>query len=257
MIFNLSSGGASSGGLNFSVVGGTSAPSSPAENTIWINTSTSITGWAMQAEAPSGSEGLVWIKTALSGETAFNALKKNAITIAVVGCQQYVSGSWANVAAQIWQSDAWVEFSTENLVLFEAGGSYTDKWLTPGWGVTGTGTISSDAITITAAYNASCAIGTAAKISVGSFSKVKISYTFKSVKGGYIKMGLCSTSSSLDDLLNWSVSPTKGIRLDASLTSELDLSGYDSGEYYLVFAALGADTVGWSDSATITKVECV
>ena len=31
--------------LNFEVVGGTSAPSNPKENTIWVNTDTEITGW--------------------------------------------------------------------------------------------------------------------------------------------------------------------------------------------------------------------
>ena len=42
-------GGAS---LNFKVVGGTSAPSNPKENTIWVNTSTAITIWDFSATEP-------------------------------------------------------------------------------------------------------------------------------------------------------------------------------------------------------------
>ena len=38
--------------LNFTVVNGTSAPSSPTENTIWVNTSTAITGWDFSATQP-------------------------------------------------------------------------------------------------------------------------------------------------------------------------------------------------------------
>lgn len=38
--------------LNFKVVGGTSAPSNPKENTIWVNTSTAITSWDFSATEP-------------------------------------------------------------------------------------------------------------------------------------------------------------------------------------------------------------
>lgn len=43
MIFNMSGGGGAA--LNFKVMGGTSAPSNPKENTIWVNTNNLITGW--------------------------------------------------------------------------------------------------------------------------------------------------------------------------------------------------------------------
>lgn len=40
--------------LNFKVVGGTTEPLNPAENTIWVNTDTEITAWAFSADDPSG-----------------------------------------------------------------------------------------------------------------------------------------------------------------------------------------------------------
>ena len=39
--------------LNFKVVGGTTKPSSPSANTIWVNTDTEITGWSLSSSDPS------------------------------------------------------------------------------------------------------------------------------------------------------------------------------------------------------------
>ena len=53
MIFNMSGGGAGGGtSLNFKVVGGTSAPENPKENTIWVDTDTEITSYLFSAVSP-------------------------------------------------------------------------------------------------------------------------------------------------------------------------------------------------------------
>lgn len=52
MIFNMSGGGGTAAGLNFKVVGGTSVPSNPTANTIWVNTGASITSWHFGAKEP-------------------------------------------------------------------------------------------------------------------------------------------------------------------------------------------------------------
>ena len=52
MILNLSGGGSSGAALNFKVVGGTSAPANPSENTIWVNTDTPFNAWEFSAENP-------------------------------------------------------------------------------------------------------------------------------------------------------------------------------------------------------------
>lgn len=52
MIFNMTGGGGSAAGLNFKVVGGTTQPSNPSENTIWVNTDKEITGWIFSAKNP-------------------------------------------------------------------------------------------------------------------------------------------------------------------------------------------------------------
>ena len=89
---NLGVGGAA--GLNFEVFGGTSKPTNPKKNTIWVNTNTDISGWVFSSEQPQNPvKGMIWFQTGTSAATAFNALKKNYITVYATGCQQYVSGS--------------------------------------------------------------------------------------------------------------------------------------------------------------------
>lgn len=111
MIGITNAGGGGSGSLNFKVVGGTSAPASPAENTIWVNTAADITGWAFSPAAPSSpKEGTVWLKTGLSSPVGFNAFKKNGLWVYPTACQQYVSGAWVAKTAKTYQSGAWVEW---------------------------------------------------------------------------------------------------------------------------------------------------
>lgn len=100
-------------GLNFKVVGGTTQPSNPTENTIWVNTSEAITGWAFSRDEPTtATEGLVWIKTGFSSPVTFNALKKEAIVLCPLKAQQYISGAWVEMTALSYQSSAWQDWYT-------------------------------------------------------------------------------------------------------------------------------------------------
>ncbi len=116
--------------LNFTVVGGTTQPSSPAANTIWVNTSTSITSWVFSATQPtSPSNGMVWIKTGTSCDVTFNALKTNNITVYPLECKQYVSNAWVDKVAKTYQSSAWHDWWSGQL--FINGNQYTN--MTGGW----------------------------------------------------------------------------------------------------------------------------
>ena len=109
MIFNMTGGGGNP--LNFKVVGGTSQPSDTKENTIWVNTSTTISGWAFSAETPSNPvAGMVWFLTGTSSNIEFNALTKNDVTIYPLSAKQYVSGAWVDVTAQSYQGGVWKEW---------------------------------------------------------------------------------------------------------------------------------------------------
>lgn len=97
-----------SGGLNFKVVGGTTTPSNPKENTIWVNTDVTITSWIFSATEPETPvEGMVWISTGTSSLVEFDALKKNGIILYPLAASQYVGGAWVSLAAQSYQGGAW------------------------------------------------------------------------------------------------------------------------------------------------------
>lgn len=97
--------------LNFEVVGGTTQPSNPKENMIWVNTSTTITGWGFGAESEkpsSPASGMVWFCTGPLSVVKFNALKENSIFVYLLSANQRVSGAWKSVAAKIYQNGTWV-----------------------------------------------------------------------------------------------------------------------------------------------------
>lgn len=114
--------GGGSGGLNFQVIGGTTAPSNPKENMIWVNTSTTISSWVFSATKPEGmQERDVWFQTGTSSSIEFNALKKNGIQVCPIAAKQYVNGSLVTVGASIYTGGSWEVFSAEINVLYDSG----------------------------------------------------------------------------------------------------------------------------------------
>lgn len=117
----INAGGAGGASLNYKVVGGTTAPENPANNTIWVNTETAITSYAFSATEPTSPiEGMVWFKTTDSSEASFNMLKKNAVIIHPVACSQYYNGTWETKTAQIYQNE-WKNIGTAAVYLFNHG----------------------------------------------------------------------------------------------------------------------------------------
>ena len=128
-IFILSAGGGG-GSLNYEVVSGTSAPSSPSENTIWVNTSTAITSHVFSSTKPSSpSAGMVWFNVGSSSPAAMNVLDDdNKLFVYPSSCQQYVSGAWVSKTAKTYVGGKWVDWAT---YLYTLGNLYED--LTGGW----------------------------------------------------------------------------------------------------------------------------
>lgn len=117
------------GGLNFRVIGGTSAPSSPKENDIWVNTDVKIASYIFSVTEPENPvEGMVWIPTGTSSPVAFNALKKNGIQVYPISAKQYVSGAWVDVTAKSYQNGEWVDWA---IYLYRSGNEFTE--ITGGW----------------------------------------------------------------------------------------------------------------------------
>ena len=117
--FKKGAGGANS--LNFKVVGGTTAPANPKENTIWVNTDTAISSWAFSATQPETPvEGMVWIMTDTAGTVSINTLKKNALNVYPVAAKQYVGGTWVDKTAKSYQGGEWVDWKNF-LYIFKEG----------------------------------------------------------------------------------------------------------------------------------------
>lgn len=94
--------------LNFEVVGGTTQPSNPKENTIWVNTSNTITSWTFSIEQPtSPSNGMMWFSTGEYSTVPFNALKNNSMQIYPVYAKQYVNGTWEEKTTKSYQNGEW------------------------------------------------------------------------------------------------------------------------------------------------------
>jgi hypothetical protein len=129
MIGRTNTCGGGSGGLNFTVVGGTTAPKNPKENMIWINTNTPITDWVFSATQPSAKSGRVWISTGTSSQVEYNALKKNGIQVYPLSAKQYVNGSWVDKVAKSNRGGTWIDWW--NGELFDNGNQY--EHLTGGW----------------------------------------------------------------------------------------------------------------------------
>lgn len=139
LIAAIPTGGSS---LNFTVVGGTTRPSSPEENTIWVNTSETITGVIMSAVSQSVlADGEVWIRLMDSGSASVSVISDAAIIVKAGTVVQYVSGVLVGRNAQIYQDGVWADmvgwayYHGEKFTTFTGGftftknsnGAYTDN----------------------------------------------------------------------------------------------------------------------------------
>lgn len=114
---NFKAGGA---GLNFKIVGGTTQPTSPKENTIWVETDTAISEWQFSATEPTTrangtalQNGDVWIQSLNKSDIAFNTLKKNGVIVYPSTAKQWDGTQWIVKNAQIYQNGTW-----KNLVYY-------------------------------------------------------------------------------------------------------------------------------------------
>ena len=115
--------------LNFTVVGGTTEPENPTENTIWVSTDQAITGWVFSHNLPdSPSEGMVWIVNGISGVHEFDAVTDVSLRVQVESVKQYIGGAWVVKTTEVYQNGVWNETI---LNLYKYGNEYVST--TGGW----------------------------------------------------------------------------------------------------------------------------
>lgn len=128
MIHNMTGGGA---GLNLKVVGGTTQPTNPAENTVWVNTDTEISGYAFDVNQPVNPvEGMVWVWMALNSMVTINVDKKNIVMLYPYDCKQYINGAWVAKKGKVNINNSWVDIDPALRIMWN--GVY-DKTVTNGW----------------------------------------------------------------------------------------------------------------------------
>lgn len=227
MILNMNGGGAT---LNFRVVGGTTAPANPKENTIWINTATPITSYIFSAAEPSSVEnGMVWISVGNASNVAFPATKKNPIMVYPLYSKQYVSGAWASVTAMTYQEN-WKEWSR---YLVSASGIAPELGSMKVYGESGVSMsitpISSGGISIKRTVsNISgyvSAFSTNA-IDVSEFKTMRI--RTGNVVSQYVSVGIHASNTVVTS------SYTRSVALSPNTVSVLDISDLN-GKFYLAF----------------------
>ena len=122
-------GGSGDSELNFEIVGGTTEPTNPKENTIWVNTDVDISSWVFSAEEPSNpAEGMVWITIGTFSPVAFNILTENINQVYPICVEQYVSGLWVYKPTLSYQNGEWIDWS---IYLYNHGNEFES--ITGGW----------------------------------------------------------------------------------------------------------------------------
>lgn len=177
--------------LNLKVVGGTSAPASPKENTIWVNTDAAITDWIFNTSTPTTrcdgsalSGGEVYFKCGVEAPVPINILKKNGALEYPNKCYQYISGSWVLKTAKTYQDGTWKSWSVylynRGFNNTSVGGGMTQSgWAWSGNGSNGTAAYASDCIVFSGSSGAATRhifCGSASSINLTGKSTAKIVY---------------------------------------------------------------------------------
>lgn len=133
-ILGKDSGSGTGTDLNFTIVGGTTQPENPKENTIWVNTDIEITGQSFSAKEPSNPiEGMIWIdwnngdlSQGVSITNDFDAI------VYLYKASQYISGLWYVKYAYIYNNNTWLDLPGLEVHIYDQGKQYY-KLVTSGY----------------------------------------------------------------------------------------------------------------------------
>ena len=183
------------GGLDLTVVGGTTRPASPSANTIWVNTGTALGDWYIQNTAPvSPFAGDVWITLKPSISNVINIADSGTFLVGFGRTQQYISGAWADKDAEIYDGNSWMPLQT---YAYNLGDLCTET--TGGW-----------------------SIYTSGSNNLNAFASDHLAHDYKSSSAN---LGFFVTDNAID------LTEFTEIHLDYEVTSGSTGSGYHSGLY--------------------------
>ena len=239
------------GGLNLKVVGGTTQPANPRENTIWVNTTTAITGYVLSPTRPeNGTEGLVWLKTADTG-VEINVGRKNAVLLHLAMSQVYRGGSWTTVEGYVHKSSAWVQFGF--LALYKDGvfsTGHTEKVIK--------GSIQYADTYYTATTNGGGNAGEAyvvfGPLSLDGCNTVTMRAKFVSTKVINTRFAIMIAKDANATRSNAALKTEVDIKNYVENTVSLDISTLERGTWY-VYAGINTGGSGWNDKRIVDVME--
>lgn len=228
-------GGTGGFGLNLKIVNGTTMPSNPRENTVWIKTSVKIASYAIQSETPeSPTEGLLWLKNtaavAVSEGVDISIGKKDTLTLHLADAKLYTGEAWANVEGWVYTGASWTQFAWQRLYLFKDGVDNTELtggWTNKGWKVysssAGTVSIADGQINFNAYSNGYRGGGTENAINLNGFKSLSAVMTCNNSSGaalfGISKSKVCNPSSWVAG------TQTSGVKNDFTVSIDLNNTG--------------------------------
>lgn len=229
--------------MNFKVYTVAEKPTDPgAENDIAIISSVPMTNWIMSTEKPSGiprNNGDVWIQYSTKGDT-FNALKQNAMMIAMIKAWQYLGGAWVDKVAESYQGGAWVDwiryfYSKGNLFEDITGGWSTNN-LTWGGSVSAfkSPTFNSDNILLKRESNAVYAVATENNIDFTGVSKLCMRCTSTDSGSTQHRFGVTRVAEIAYGTSGFDSPASMQIPICDNDILELDVSAVDMGRIYAV-----------------------
>lgn len=112
------------GGILLKVVGGTTQPVNPRENTVWVNTDAENPPYIVSYSAPiTPKEGLVWI---CIGQHKHNiSVPMHRGSIPLMHAQIYTNGAWKYCTMHVFQGEEWLEAFTDWCQIASEGGIQT------------------------------------------------------------------------------------------------------------------------------------
>lgn len=232
--------------LNFQVVGGTTEPENPTENTIWVSTDQTITGWVFSHNQPdSPFEGMVWIVNGISGVHEFDAVSDVSLRVQVASAKQYISGAWVIKTTQVYQNGAWCE-----TILYLYNNGYNNTSVTGGWTTTkydlsssitnqGTPTITYNTSDIKYASNQNqhCIFNTAKKVDLTPYKTLKaiISSHTKNNNNSSMRLVIRTTPGQ------YYGTHVAGCDISGANTYNINIESLN-GEYFIVFCSYSGNT---------------
>lgn len=214
-----------SGCVNFTIVTG-EKPTNPAENTIWLDTATDYTMYAISVDSPTNpAAGDIWISVGLASAVAFSVSTENIVMVYPVTAYQWSGSAWTVVIAQSYQGGVWKDWT---YWLYFEGNQMSS--ITGGWEVTqgpGYASLQTDKMQFTGLAT----ICTSGAIDVTNFSTLNMSGNVSAhSSNGNTRIGYASSKISNDGQF------TAYARRDTTgdFTISLDISGVQGNVYIAV-----------------------